>query len=595
MKRRVVVALLFALTASLLSLQDCPAQVPSSGKVVLIFDISGRGDGGFNDSAYRGLERAVAEFGVQAEYVEHKRNLDRDNALKKAAVSDAGLIIGVGFAFSDKMNELADSYPDKKFVCIDYSVRYDDKGNSKPLPSNFYGITFREEEGSYLVGAIAALTSKTGQIGFIGGMDNDIIRKFQGGYIAGATAIRPDIRIVSKFAGITGRAFNDPRKGRQLATEMYNEGVDIIYHAAGLTGAGLFQAAKEMKKMVIGVDIDQSAQAPGLVLTSMVKNIDVALFESVRAYVRGYFSGGLKTFGLAKNGVGFVYNDQNSQLMTAEIYDRAMALRKKIIDGKLAVPAESSHRSTISEKELQEVLYCLKQDIAESLNKLDQDIKTGARTLSGKSLKDSLARDVLKQLYTSNNYIIDCETVNDKGVMLVVEPPLHKAAEGADISSQAHMIKLFKTRKPVMSNSFRSVEGPAAVVIHHPVFSTKQRFMGSVAALFAPEYMLPAVIGPVSSNLPVDIFLMQKDGLMIYDLDTKQIGLNVFSDPLYKPFPQLRSLAKKVAAKREGIGSYLFYRDSKSKPVKKVAYWKTVALHGTEWRLVITCSEDSVR
>src|SRR5512145_1358725 len=249
-------SLMLLLAASLVVAQDSLAQNPAPLKVVLIFDIGGRGDGGFNDSAYTGLEKAVAELGVKAVYVEHKRNLELDLALSQAAASDAGVIIGVGFAFSDKLNQLAVRYPEKKFICVDYSVKHDDKGRIIPPPANLAGLTFREEEGSYLVGAMAALTSKTGKIGFIGGMDSPLIRRFQAGYLAGASAVRPDVRVLSRYAGMTGQAFNDPPGGYRIATRMYRDGADIIYHAAGGTGAGVFRAAKEMNRLAIGVDSD---------------------------------------------------------------------------------------------------------------------------------------------------------------------------------------------------------------------------------------------------------------------------------------------------------------------------------------------------
>lgn len=178
--------------------------------------------------------------------------------------------------------------------------------------------------------------------------------------------------------------------------------------------------------------------------------------------------------------------------------------------------------------------------------------------------------------------------------MLAVEPYEHRSSEGSDISAQEHMVKLFKTKEPVLSGSFRSVEGPDAVVIHHPVFSPNHQFAGSVSALFATEYFLAGIIGPVASTLPVDIFLMQTDGLMIYDVDPKQIGLNVFRDPLYQPFPDLIALARKVVAADEGSGVYRFYRKGVEAPVMKEAYWRTVALHGSMWRLVITCAKDSI-
>ncbi|MFZ2419460.1 MAG: BMP family ABC transporter substrate-binding protein [Smithellaceae bacterium] len=595
MKRMwVVYSVMLFLAVSLVVVQVSLAQNTAPLKVALIFDIGGRGDGGFNDSAYTGLEKAAAELGVKAVYVEHKRNLELDQAVGEVLASDAGMIIGVGFAISDKLNKLAAKYPDKKFVCVDYSVKYDDKGRIIPLPANLAGLVFKEEEGSYLVGAIAALKSKTGEIGFIGGMDSPIIRKFQAGYLAGARAVRPDIRVSSKYAGITGRAFNDPQKGYRIASRMYKEGADIIYHASGATGAGLFGAAKKMKRLAIGVDIDQSAQAPGLVLTSMTKHIDVAVFESVRSFVRGNFSGGLKTFGLKENGVGFVYNDQNKKLISADIHQKVLALQAKIIAGEVTVPTESDHQLLLSRKDLQDLLSGLHLEVKTALDKLDGDIKRSAQALNGRDLKSDFARDVLKKLYEANSYIIDCETVSHSGIMLVVEPPAHQTSEGADISKQAHMVKLFKTYKPVMSGSFRSVEGPHAVVIHHPVFSLGHRFEGSVSALFAPEYLLSSIIGPVASNLPVDIFLMQPDGLVIYDLDTKQIGLNAFTDPLYQPFPERITFARKVAAAPEGTGGYQFYRKDGEMPVTKVAYWQTIALQGTVWRLVIACAEDNI-
>jgi basic membrane protein A len=587
-------SLMLALTTPSVAAQGSPTPNPQSPKVALIFDMGGRGDGGFNDSAYSGLEKAVAELGVKAVYIEHKRNLELEHALNQAAASDAGMIIGVGFAFSDKLNKLAVRYPQKKFVCVDYSAKYDDTGRMVSLPANLAGLQFKEEEGSYLVGAIAALKSRTGTIGFIGGMDSPIIRKFQAGYLAGASAVRPGIRVSSKFAGITGQAFNDPQKGYRIATRMYGEGADIIFHASGATGAGLFRAAKEQNKLAIGVDIDQSAMAPGLVLTSMTKNVDVAVLESVRSFVRGAFSGGLKIFGLKENGVGFTYNDHNRKLIPADILDRVLALQAKIIAGEVVAPVESRHAPLLSRKDLQDILSRLQGEVATVLNKLDGDLQRSAQAFSGKDLKSEYARDALKRLYGANPYIIDCETVSNQGIMAAVEPPEHRASEGADISAQAHMVKLFTTYKPVMSGSFRSVEGPDAVVIHHPVFSPDHRFEGSVSALFAPEYLVSGIIGPVVSNLPVDIFLMQNDGLILYDVDTKQIGLNVFQDPLYKPFPELIALARKIASADEGTGLYRFYRKGSEAPVEKVAYWRTVSLHGSSWRLAITCPKDTI-
>ncbi len=586
--------LLPALLAFLATAREAPAQDRTPLKAVLVFDVGGRGDGGFNDAAYNGLEKAVADLGVKAVYVEYKRNLELDRALAEAAVSDAGMIIGVGMVFSERLTKLAAQYPDKRFACVDYHVRYDDRGLIEPLPANLAGLTFREEEGSYLVGALAALTSRTGRIGFVGGMDNPIIRRFQAGYLAGASAVRPDIRVLSRYAGITGHAFNDPQKGYRIAAAMYRQGVDVIYHASGPTGEGVFRAARKMKRLAIGVDMDQSAQAPGLVLTSMTKHVDVAVYESVRSCVEGNFSGGLKSFGLKEKGVGFVYNDGNRKLIPAGVLDRVLALQEKIVAGEVTVPAVVPHRPVHSRKELRDLLSTLHTEIQGALDRLDGDLKRSAGKLAGRDLKGGDARRVLKELYGANPYLIDCETVSDRGIMLAVEPPEHRASEGADISRQAHMVRLFKAHRPVLSGSFRSVEGPDAVVIHHPVFSKERRFAGSVSGLFAPEYLLADVVGPVATNLPVDIFLMQTDGLVIYDVDTAQIGRNVFTDPLYRPFPDLIALARKVAARKEGTGVYRFYQQGGKTPVMNVAYWRTVSLHGVPWRLVITCERESL-
>ena len=174
------------------------------------------------------------------------------------------------------------------------------------------------------------------------------------------------------------------------------------------------------------------------------------------------------------------------------------------------------------------------------------------------------------------------------------EPEGFKEFEGADISAQAHWNKLIKTGKPVLSGSFRSVQGAAAVAFHYPVFSSGNRLAGSVSALFAPEKLLTGIIEPVTANLPVDIFLMQTDGLMIHDMDADQIGRNVFHDPLYQPFPELLALAQKVAVTKKGTGEYRFYQEGSGEPVSKVAYWKTAGKLGTEWRLVITCAKDRI-
>ncbi|MRR18477.1 MAG: BMP family ABC transporter substrate-binding protein, partial [Deltaproteobacteria bacterium] len=367
-----------------------------------------------------------------------------------------------------------------------------------------------------------------------------------------------------------------------------------IYHASGATGAGVFRAAREMNRLAIGVDVDQSPQAPGFVLTSMTKNIDVAVLQSVRALVQGRFTGGLTTLGLKEDGVGFVYNAQNKRMISADAYGKVAALREKIITGELSVPKTTGHKTLLGRDDLPVILERMHAEIGAVLQKVDTDLKQSARDLSGRDLNGREARAVLQKLYAENPYIIDCETVSSKGIMVAVEPPAHRTSEGADISGQAHMVKLFKTHRPVLSGSFRSVEGPQAVVIHHPVFSAGRRFAGSVSALFAPEYLLAGIIGPVQSNLPVEIFLMQTDGLILYDTDAGRIGRNAFTDPSYQPFPAVITLARRMAAVPDGKDAYDFYRKAGATPVKKVVCWRTVSLHGTAWRLAVTCAKDSI-
>jgi basic membrane protein A len=570
------------------------AQKNPPRKVVMVFDVGGRGDGGFNDLGARGLERAIRELGIEARYIESRRTLERDTALRAAADSDAGMIIGVGFVFSDPFNELAARHRDKQFVCVDYSDRRDGQGRVMPPEPNLAGLTFREEEGAFLVGAMAAWKSRTGKIGFLGGMDSPVIRKFLAGYQAGARQARPDIQVLAQFAGITGKAFNDPVKGQRIADQLYSQGADIVFHAAGATGAGLFRTAKRLKKLAIGVDTDQRGQAPGLVLTSMTKHVDVAVFESIRAWCEGRFSGGVQVFGLKENGVGFVYDQHNRNLVTEEVYRKALTLKERIVGGELAVPTTMQEKRLFAKAELLDVLSQVQAEAATVLGRLDADLARSAKRLAGEDLAGGHARDVLKGLYRTNPYIIDCGTVNDRGIITAVEPAAHRGAEGADISAQAHMVKLFSTHRPVLSGAFRSVEGPEAVVLHHPVLSASGQFAGSVFVLFAPEYLLGRIIGPVSANLPLGIPVMQTDGLMLHALDTRQIGLNVFTDPLFKPFPELISLLRRMAADREGTGTYAFFRKGSDVPAVKEIFWKTVPLHGTEWRIGISCAQEDM-
>ncbi|MCK4412594.1 MAG: BMP family ABC transporter substrate-binding protein [Candidatus Eisenbacteria sp.] len=303
--------------------------------VGLVFDVGGLGDKSFNDLAYQGLLRARDERGVSFEYFEPTQSSDREAALRLYAQGDADLIIGVGFLFTDDINGVADDFPEKQFICVDYSWN-----EGREIPPNVVGLKFREEEGSFLVGALAAMVSETGTIGFIGGMDIPLIHKFQAGYQAGARHINSEMRVLINYAGVTGAAFKNPAKGKELALAQYEQGADIIFHASGSTGLGVFEAARAKERLAIGVDADQSAEAPGYVLTSMIKRVDRAVYDEVARALEGRFESGVRVFGLKEEGVDYVRDASNRQWVTAEREARLSAIAEQIAAGEIEVPAE---------------------------------------------------------------------------------------------------------------------------------------------------------------------------------------------------------------------------------------------------------------
>jgi basic membrane protein A len=312
-----------------------PQQESGELKVGLVFDVGGRGDKSFNDGAYRGLERAKKELNVDFEYIEPGPGADREAALRQLANRpNIGLIFGIGFIFTDDITAIAREFPNKKFACVDYTLDPD-----KTLPPNLVALEFKEEEGSFLVGALAALLTKTNTIGFVGGMQSPLIKKFEVAYVAGAKYANPNCKVLIGYAGITGEAFKNPSKGKELALGQYSQGADIIYHASGVTGLGVFEAARERKKLAIGVDSDQYHEAPGFILTSMTKVVDNSTFDIIKAMKEGTFDGGRAvTFGLKSNGVDYVYDDNNKNLIPDAIHARVEEIRKKIIAGEIVVP-----------------------------------------------------------------------------------------------------------------------------------------------------------------------------------------------------------------------------------------------------------------
>ena len=303
-------------------------------RVGLVFDVGGLGDKSFNDSAYRGLTRAKDKWGVNVQTIEPGDGSDRESALRLFASQGYELVIGVGFIFTDDITKLAKEFPNTRFACVDYAAAPGTK-----LADNLSGLRFREHEGSFLVGAIAALTSTSKRVGFVGGMKIPLIRKFEAGFAAGAKHVCPDCSVSSAYAGTDAKAFADPTTGLELALAQFSSGVDVIFHASGKTGQGVFQAARQRKRLAIGVDSDQFHEAPCCVLTSMVKQVDIAVYETVSDVVNDRFRAGVREFGLAEDGVGFVYDDNNRGLLDEGVVARVRALRRKIVHGEIEVPS----------------------------------------------------------------------------------------------------------------------------------------------------------------------------------------------------------------------------------------------------------------
>lgn len=314
-----------------------PTPADGAVKVGVVFDMGGRGDKSFNDGAYIGGELAARDLGAHVRFIEPGDGSDREAGLRLLAAEGMDLVFGIGFIFSDDLTQLAKEYPNTRFAGIDYSVGVDAAGKPIEPPPNLAALKFREEEGSFLVGALAALVSKTHKVGFVGGMNFPLIHKFEAGFRAGVRAVCARCTIVSQYAGVTPEAFRNPGRGKELALSQYQQGVDVIYHAAGSTGLGVFEAARQSNRLAIGVDADQFAEAPGFILTSMVKGVDVAVHEAIRWAKEGTFKGGIYELGLKEQGVGYVYDDNNRALIPDAVRARVEALRQEIIAGRIRV------------------------------------------------------------------------------------------------------------------------------------------------------------------------------------------------------------------------------------------------------------------
>ena len=341
-KLLILVAVLVVVHVAFLFVRPSRAALPPSDDAVnvgIVLDVGGLGDKSFNDGAYRGAERAEKELGARIRLIEPGEGTDREAGLRLLAAEHMDLVVGVGFIFTDDIAQLANEYPNVAFAGVDYSLATDKAGNPIPPPPNVAALKFKEEEGSFLVGAMAALVGGSKKVGFVGGMDVPLIWKFEGGYKAGVKAVCPDCTVISQYAGVTPDAFRNPGKGKEIALNQYNQGVNVIYHASGATGLGVFEAARQTGKYAIGVDADQYAEAPGRVLSSMVKGIDIAVFDMIKRAKDHTFKGGIYTFGLAQDGVRYVYDDNNRALIPDSVHARLEQLKADISAGRITVPS----------------------------------------------------------------------------------------------------------------------------------------------------------------------------------------------------------------------------------------------------------------
>ena len=291
----------------------------------IIFDLGGKFDKSFNEAAFNGAQRWAQETGGTFKELEMQSEAQREQALRRLAESGANPVVMTGFAFGDVLAKVAPDFPETKFAIVDMVVEQ----------PNVRSVVFTENEGSYLVGMLAAQASKTGTVGFIGGMDIPLIRKFACGYAEGVKAVNPDAKIVVNFTGTTPSAWNDPVKGAELAKGQKAQGADVIYAAAGGTGIGVLQAAADEGILSIGVDSNQNYLHPGKVLTSMLKRVDNAVYEAFKEGTD--LKTGIVVMDLKAEGVGYALDDNNRPLISADMEAAVNAAAGKIKSGELKV------------------------------------------------------------------------------------------------------------------------------------------------------------------------------------------------------------------------------------------------------------------
>lgn len=306
-----------------------PLNAPAAGlKVALVLDKGGRDDKSFNAAAYEGTNRAKKELGIELKYVEATDDAAIERMIRSFADKKYDLVLAIGFAMAEGVKKVAKAFPNVKFALVDAEV---------DLP-NVRSLLFEEHQGSYLVGALAGLMTKTNQVGFLGGMDVPLIRRFQMGFEAGVKKTNPKAKVTNSYVGVTADAWNNPAKAKELALSQFNGGADIIFGAAGASNYGLFDAAEDKKKFAIGVDSNQNWVKPGFVLTSMLKRVDVAVFQAIKDTKDNKFTGGTVRFGLQNKGVDYAMDQHNDKLVPADVRKKVDQIKLDIEKGKIQVP-----------------------------------------------------------------------------------------------------------------------------------------------------------------------------------------------------------------------------------------------------------------
>ncbi len=297
-------------------------------KPAVVYDIGSKFDKSFNESVWNGVQKFTKETGVEVKEFQITNETQREQAMRRLVERGATMVIAVGFSQADAIDAVAADHPDQQFAIID--VSWLDRPNLRQY-------VFKEHEGSYLVGVAAALASQTGKVGFVGGMDIPLIRKFHCGYLQGVKAANAGAEVFQAMTGTTPAAWNDPTRAAELAQGQIDRGADVVYHAAGRSGIGVIQAAADAGKLAIGVDSNQNGLAPGSVLTSMLKRVDVATHQTLSDGLAGKFTAGVISLGLAEEGVGWALDEHNADLVSDELKAAVEAAKADIVAGKIVV------------------------------------------------------------------------------------------------------------------------------------------------------------------------------------------------------------------------------------------------------------------